>query len=371
MSSESIGVALIGCGRIADHHARAVMDTEGLHLVAVCDLQIDAAETYGQEFSVPAYDNYRRMLREHPEVAVVAIMTPSGMHYEHAREVIGEFRKSVILEKPAVLKNSQLGDLYEQADTQGLSVFPVFQNRHNFAVQRVKAGLLTDELGALRTFAVRVRWCRPQRYYDLAPWRGTFALDGGALTNQGIHHIDLLRHLGGEVRRVSAKLGTMRANIEVEDTAVAIVEFESGALGTLEVTTAAEPIDYEASVSLVCANGLAQIGGIAVNELQTYSPAEDDCVAFSEDFSESVYGNGHRKIYAQIEECLRAGTDFSVSRADVEGTVRLLNAFYVSDENDGWVDLSAGLESARLGRADEELSDLYRTREDSAMGPVE
>ena len=360
MVNESVGVALIGCGRIAGHHARAIEDTPGLHLVAACDLNIEAAAKYGEEFSAAAYADYRIMLRQHPEIDVVAVMTPSGMHYEHAQEILVDFRKSVVLEKPTVLRPAQLNDLYESASISGVQVFPVFQNRHNAAVQRVRSGLAGGELGALRVFAVRVRWCRPQRYYDLAPWRGTFALDGGALTNQGIHHIDLLRYLGGEVKRVVSKLSTLRANIEVEDTAVALFEFESGALGTLEITTAAEPIDFEASVSLVCADGLAQIGGIAVNELQIYTPSPEDCVLATEDFSSSVYGNGHKKIYAEIAECIHEGAAFTVTQADVTGTLKLLNALYVSDEEHSWVQLSSELESSRLGRTDEALSRLYR-----------
>ncbi len=186
-------------------------------------------------------------------------------------------------------------------------------------------------------------------------------MDGGALTNQGIHHIDLVRYLGGPVRRVCSSLSTLRAHIEVEDAAVGIIEFESGALGTLEITTAAEPSDFEASISLVCSDGLAQIGGIAVNELQTYTPDPQACVDNSEDFSASVYGNGHGRIYAEVARCLSEGDEFSVAVSDAESTLDLLNALYVSDEMQSWVDVSQGQESTRLGRPDEYLSDLYRT----------
>ncbi len=360
MSASEIGVGLIGCGRIAGHHARAVQQTEGLRLVAACDLNIEPAAHYGEEFGISSYTNYREMLIAHPEIRVVAVMTPSGMHYEHASELIDEFGVNVILEKPTVLRPSQLGELYGKAAARGVTVFPVFQNRHNKAVQRVKRGIVDGELGDLRICSVRVRWNRPQRYYDLAPWRGTFAMDGGALTNQGIHHIDLMRYLGGEVRRVSANLATLRASIEVEDTATATVEFMSGALGTLEITTAAEPIDYEASVSVVCSQGLAQIGGVAVNELQIYSPDPKACAENSEDFSASVYGNGHGKIYVQISDCLSTGVPFAMDRSDVTSSINLLNAFYVSDEQQQWVSAQTGLESERLGRPDDALADLYR-----------
>src|ERR1700676_3592227 len=106
--------------------------------------------------------------------------------------------------------------------------------------------------------------------------------------------------MGGEVARVCGLNRTLGAEIEVEDTATAAIEFRSGAIGTLEVTTAARPIDFEASISLVCDRGLAQIGGIAVNELQIYTPEPDACAANSEDFSGNVYGFGHGKMYQEI-----------------------------------------------------------------------
>jgi UDP-N-acetyl-2-amino-2-deoxyglucuronate dehydrogenase len=360
-NKKTVKVAIIGCGRISGHHCRSIVETEGAELIAVCDLEIEKANAYHQQFGAKAYDNYHRMLQENPEVDTVAIITPSGMHYEHALDIISRYRKNIIVEKPTFMKPSQVKEVYAKAAQAGVQIFAVFQNRHNLAVQRVLQGLAKGELGKLRSAAVRVRWCRPQRYYDLAPWRGTFAMDGGCLTNQGIHHIDLLRLLGGEVSRVCSIHRTMGANIEVEDTATATLAFESGAIGALEVTTAARPIDYEASLSLVCENGLAQIGGIAVNELQVYTPDPAACSLNSEDFSGNVYGHGHVKIYEEIVACCRDGRTYPVSYDDTLATIQLLNAFYLADEKQSWVKVSDAGDSARLGQLDNELADLYRT----------
>jgi len=243
-----------------------------------------------------------------------------------------------------------------------LKIFPVFQNRHNLAVQRVKQGLDSGELGQVRVVAVRVRWCRPQRYYDLAPWRGTFSMDGGCLTNQGIHHLDLMRYFGGEVNRVSATMCTLGSAIEVEDTAVASAVFESGSVANLEITTAARPNDYEASLSLVCEHGLAQIGGIAVNELQLYTPDPSACAISSEDFSGCVYGHGHEQLYRDIVACYDHGVDFSVSKEDVLATIQLLNSLYLSQEDkSAWVNVAKAGDSACLGKEDEQLANMYRT----------
>lgn len=361
MKSSVLKAALIGSGRIAGHHCRSIAAIDGVELIGVCDLVAQKAEAYGVEFNVPWYTDYNIMLSTHPDIDIIAVITPSGMHFEHAREIMERYGKHIIMEKPTFMRPRQVQDAYEMADRLGLHLFPVFQNRYNKAVVRVKQAIDKGELGDIRIMSVRTRWCRPQRYYDLAPWRGTFSHDGGALTNQGIHHVDLLRYLGGEVKRVNASMRTLGAGIEVEDTVVATFEYAGDAVGNLEVTTAARPDDFEASLSIVGSRGLAQIGGIAVNELQVFTPDPQQCEKQSEDFSDCVYGNGHEKMYRDILAFLDQGIDYPVNRKDCLGTIKLLHAFYRSDEGDGWVDVDSNDQSDRLGRPDNTLSDLYRT----------
>lgn len=357
---------MIGCGRIAGHHCRSIREVDGVSIAATCDLDLEKAQQYADEFGVPAYRDYHQMFAEVTDIDVVAIITPSGMHLEHAMDVIQRYGKHVIIEKPTFMRPSQLDTVIAAAQSAGIQLFPVFQNRYNKAVKRVKQALDNGELGDIRTVSVRLRWCRPQRYYDLAPWRGTFSHDGGALTNQTIHHVDLLRHLGGVVEQVNATMRTLGAEIEVEDTTVATIRYASGAVGTLESTTAARPDDFEASISLICSEGMAQIGGIAVNELQIFTPDPAACAANSEDFvgikgHGAVYGYGHGAMYADIVGDLQGEHTYPVAADDCRDTLRLLHAFYRSDEAGDWVDVSTGEESARLGRPDESISDLYRT----------
>ena len=357
----AVTVALIDCGRIAGHHARAIAATDGATLAAVCDLVAAKANAYGREFAVPAYTDYRAMLARHPEIDTVAVITPSGMHFEHGLEIVECFGRNVIMEKPTFMRPEQLIAAFDAAARSGVRIFPIFQNRYNKAVQRVRRALSTGELGAVRIASVRTRWCRPQRYYDLAPWRGTLSHDGGALTNQGIHHVDLLRHLGGEVAHVSAIMRTLGAAIEAEDTVVATIAYTNGAVGNLEVTTAARPDDFEASLSLVCEKGLAQIGGIAVNELQVFTPDPSACTEASEDFSSCVYGFGHQAVYRDIAAERFGGPAYPVTREEALATLRLLHAFYRSDETGGRVALTEKPVSERLGRPNESISNLYRT----------
>jgi UDP-N-acetyl-2-amino-2-deoxyglucuronate dehydrogenase len=366
MPEQTIHVALIGCGRIAGHHIRSIDAVSGAELIAVCDLEIQKAEAYGNEHAVPYYADYGKMLSSHPEIDTIAVITPSGMHFEHAMEMIEKFERHVIIEKPTFMRPEQLVRAYDRADSVGVDIFPVFQNRYNKAVRRVKHALDNGELGDIRTVSVRLRWCRPQRYYDLAPWRGTFSHDGGALTNQTIHHVDLLRHLGGEVEKVNATMLTLGAEIEVEDTVAGTFIYRSGAIGALEATTAARPDDYEASISFVCSNGLAQIGGIAVNELQIFTPDPEACAANSENFKGikghgAVYGFGHTEMYRDIVAARRGETPFPVDRNDALQTLQLLHAFYCADENANWIDVSDGAQSSRLGRPNDDVSKFYRT----------
>ncbi len=252
---KNVQIAIIGCGRVAGHHCKAIYETKGVKLEAVCDLQKEKAENYSNLYGVPFYENYNEMLEKHPDIEIVSVATPSGMHAEHSLEILGNFGKSIIVEKPTFLGLQQAKKTFEYAKNKKKHIFPVFQNRHNKAVKRVKEAIDTGELGQIRIVSVRVRWCRPQSYYDLSPWRGTYSHDGGALTNQGIHHVDLINYLGGVVDRVNCKMQTMGARIEVEDTAVATVEYQSGGLGVVECTTAARPDDFEASISIVGEKG--------------------------------------------------------------------------------------------------------------------
>ena len=366
MKLQELRIALIGCGRVAGHHCLSISRTKGARLVAVCDLAIERAQKYGEQYKVPNYNNYHEMLRRHPDINLVVIITPSGMHAEHASEVIEVYKKHILVEKPTFMTPCQANSTFNLGLKNNVEVFPVFQNRYNKAVKRVQQAILRGELGDIRVISVRVRWCRPQKYYDMASWRGTYSHDGGALANQGIHHLDLLRYLGGEVTRVNATMRTLGVDVEVEDTVVATIDYESGALGVIECTTAARPDDFEASFSIVGEKGLAQIGGVAVNELQYFSPAPEECPLFSEDFKGvegqgAVYGFGHFQVYRDVVGHLIGDLPYPIGREDCLGTLHLLHAFYKSDEDNKWILVDDKNQSKRLGFSNDKISDLYRT----------
>lgn len=195
---------------------------------------------------------------------------------------------------------------------------------------------------------------------------------GGALTNQGIHHVDLLRYLGGEVKKVNAVMRTLGANIEVEDAVVSTFTYNNGAIGSLEVTTAARPDDFEASISIVGSKGLAQLGGIAVNNLEVFTPNPEDCKNYSDDFLDlpdrgRVYGRGHNEMYNDIAAFLFDNTPYPVSKNDCANTIALLHSFYASDESGSWVELNNSVQSKRLGRPNDKISNLYRIQSEETL----
>ncbi|MDC0189700.1 Gfo/Idh/MocA family oxidoreductase [Rhodospirillales bacterium] len=358
--SESLKVAIIGGGRVAMHHCRMMEQLTEVNVAAISDLREERGDPLAKKYGVPYFDNYHQMLSEVPDVDIVTIATPSGMHFEHAKDIISIYEKHIVVEKPTFMRPEQMREIYTLAEEKGCKIFPVYQNRYNKAVRFVRQAIDQMELGNIRMASARVRWCRPQRYYDRDAWRGTWSHDGGALTNQGVHYLDILRYLGGEILRVNAITATQGVEVEVEDTAAAIFEFRAGGLGVIEITTAARPDDFEASVSIVGSKGLAVISGEATNILTTFSPDPEKCEINSEKF-EMVYGFGHREMYGDIAGVLNNQNKPPVSFEDGMGTLTLLHGIYRSAELGNWVDLSENNQSVRLGRPDDNISALYHT----------
>ncbi len=362
---KTVKFAIIGCGRISYRHIEAIQANDRAELVALCDLNLERAQEMAEGLDVKLYQNYNKML-DTEEIDAVCIMTPSGMHPEHAIDIIKKYRKHIVVEKPMALRISDGERLIQTAKENGVELFVVHQNRFNKAITKIKSAVDQGILGRITMGTIRLRWSRGQSYYDRDPWRGTWALDGGALTNQTIHHIDLLQWLCGEVESVSAVAKTQLVDVEVEDSAVAWLKFKNGALGTIEATTAVRPPnkDLEASISLLGDHGTVIVEGAAVNKLTTWTVNDEDISEYAED-PPNVYGFGHNIIIDNVVDVLLDGGEPLVSGEEAMDSIRLLNAIYRSIELNGReLQLSEQPVSDRFGVLDDHaqrIADLYRT----------
>ena len=350
--SHTLKFALVGCGRIAPKHADSLVNhIDNAELVAVCDPQGDRAKELGEKVGVNHYRNYIDML-EREDIDVVSILTESGNHAKHTIDIVKRFKKHILVEKPMALTLKDADEMIRTCDENGVKLFVVKQNRYNLPVMKVREAVESGKFGRMVMGTVRVRWCRPQRYYDQDEWRGTWAMDGGVFTNQASHHVDLLEWMLGEPISVFAKSRTALANIETEDTGVAIINFESGAIGVVEATTAVRPKDLEGSLSLLGEKGSVEIGGFAVNELKTWN-FEGESIKAVEVVKENppnVYGFGHiryiQNVCDSILEDKKALVDGFAGRKSLE----LINAIYESIETGKEVFLRFQPKECRLGQ---------------------
>lgn len=353
--SKSHRVALIGCGRVAQHYIQifTTLDTvDGMEIVGCCDLDLDKASAATASLGGEAHSDAVKMLAKlKPDVALV--LTESGNHSDHARIAL-EAGCHTIVEKPIGLRPDDVLALDELARENGLMYGGVFQNRYNPAVVALKQAISSGRFGRIVTATVRLRWCRTQDYYEDG-WHGTWAQDGGVINQQAIHHVDALNWICGPIESVCASMGNRANELEAEDTIVAAVRFESGALGTIEATTAARPRDIEASLSVVGDKGLVELGGIALNEIVHWefleSHAGDDTVR--ETARQDVptgYGLGHGPFLKDLVARLDIGEiEPPIGAQEALRAVRLVHALYASTETNGWIQVGDNVLSSKLG----------------------
>jgi predicted dehydrogenase len=328
--------ALVGCGRISKKHSELLGNNqiEGAKLVSVCDLDEVKAKTLANKFNIPYYTDMEEML-QNEDIDIVSILTPSGMHCAHTLQ-IAKYKKHIIVEKPMALTMDDSDAMIKACDENGIRLFVVKQNRYNLPVQQLKKALNSNRFGKLVLGTVRVRWCRTQEYYDQDDWRGTWKYDGGVLTNQASHHIDLLEWCMGDVESVFAKSVTALVDIEAEDTAVVTLKFQNGALGIIEATTAVRPKDLEGSISIMGETGSVEIGGFAVNEIKHWNfkdENEDDknIDSFSVN-PPNVYGFGHKEYYEHVVDCIQNNSKALVDGLEGRKSLELISAIYESIE---------------------------------------
>ena len=235
-----LGFGIVGCGAVFDFHAKSIAGIENTYLAGIADVNKDRRDEFAERYGTRSYDSYEQML-EQPEIDVVSICTPSGLHAPLAIQA-AKAGKHIIVEKPMALTVNEADNMIEACEQNNVKLSVISQLRFTDATTRLKAALDEGLLGKTLVGTLSMKFYRSQEYYNQSSWRGTWKMDGGgALMNQGIHGVDLLQYMLGDVKSVFAHTRTMVRDIETEDTAVAILEFENGTLATIEGTTSIYP----------------------------------------------------------------------------------------------------------------------------------
>ncbi|MFA5585637.1 MAG: Gfo/Idh/MocA family oxidoreductase [Saccharofermentanales bacterium] len=332
-----LNYALIGCGRISPNHIAAALSNR-LNIRALCDVLPEAASKAAQLHNLEDlhfYEDYQEMLSKE-KLDLVAIATESG---NHAALVMDCLRAGVhvIVEKPIALSLADADAMAELAKSKQLILCPCHQNRFNKSILKIREAIDQNRFGKLLHAAAHIRWSRGKAYYEQAPWRGTWAQDGGALMNQCIHNIDLLRWMmGDEIEEVFAYTDQlMHPYIEAEDLGLALVKFKNGAYGLIEGTTNIFPSNLEETLYLFGSAGTVKAGGKSVNIIEEWRFEDgidhpEDVKANSSEEPPNIYGFGHTPLYADVIDSIINERDPFITAEAGRRAVELVLAIYLS-----------------------------------------
>ncbi|MCK5155373.1 MAG: Gfo/Idh/MocA family oxidoreductase [Spirochaetales bacterium] len=338
-----IGFAIVGCGNIAPFHAEAIRDTEGAELVAVCDKDSSRAAELAEKFSVEAYSDFSEMLKRE-DVHVVNICLPSGLH-ESLTTQAANAGKHVMVEKPLDITLEKCDSIIAVCKENRVKLATIFPSRFKPGAAAIRNAISTGRFGKLTLGDVSVKWFRSQEYYDSGDWRGTWEFDGGgALMNQSIHYIDVLQDIMGSVESVSAICSTLVKKVEVEDTAVAVIKFKNGALGTITGTTATYP-GLDARIGIHGESGSAVLEGesLVTWEFSKNIPGDEVFKASigkttssgASDPTKNLRSEGHRLQVSNMVTAINENREPMVSGESGRKAVEIICAIYESSRNNG------------------------------------
>lgn len=334
--------ALIGCGRIAVNHVKAVVAND-LEFVAMCDIDsskfdimLDKADC-GNFPETKRYNDYQVMLDENPDIELVAIATESGSHAKIALDCIDK-GKNLIIEKPIAMSIADADEIIDRAKEKNVKVSACHQNRFNVAIQKTREALEQGRFGKMSHGAIHVRWNRNKAYYEQASWRGTWAEDGGCLMNQCIHGIDLLRWMMGDkpVQVFAQTRQRFHDYLEAEDVGVAVVTFVDGSIGLIEGTTNVFPKNLEETLYLFGESGTVKVGGTSTNNIDVWDFADEaqsdlENKGLKEQTS-NVYGNGHALLYADVINAIATDRKPYVDAVAGRNALEIVLAIYKSQK---------------------------------------
>lgn len=335
--------AIIGCGRISHKIAEGLAgNKDEAKLVAVCDVIFDKTlateKTYqeksGNKDEIKKYKDYKEML-EKENIDVAIISTESGYHEEIGLYCLDQ-GVNLIIEKPLAMSIEGAQRLVDRAKEKGLKLAASHQNRFNYPIQLLKKAISENRLGKIFNGMARILWTRDDNYYLQAPWRGTWALDGGTLMNQCIHNIDLLNWMmDDEIDTVYAQTSNYVRNIEAEDYGIILIRYKSGKIGTVEGSAVIYPKNLEETLTVTGEKGTVVIGGMAVNKINNWrveGDKEEEYLSVDSGDPNSVYGFGHKALYKDFIEALNEDRKPLVDGEAGLNAVKIILAAYKSQK---------------------------------------
>ena len=333
--------ALIGCGRIATNHVKAVVNNH-LEFVAGCDILEENIESLlakhdlQADTSIKRYTDYKKMIEEN-DLELISIATESGIHAEIALYCI-DHGINVIIEKPMAMSMQDANEIIRHSEEKHVKVAACHQNRFNIAVQEMRKAMEAARFGKLSHGSIHLRWNRNEGYYTQAPWRGKWASDGGALMNQCIHGIDLLRWMmGDEVEEVYGQTRQQFHDyLEAEDIGMGVVKFKNGAIGTIEGTTNVYPQNLEETLYVFGEKGTVKLGGKSTNNIDVWDFADegedDEKNKGLEEATSNVYGNGHTSLFADMIDAIEHDRKPYVDAVAGRNALEMVLAIYKSQK---------------------------------------
>jgi len=328
-------VALAGCGRISKNHIESLLKLreEGVaEIIACCDIisgrAREAAEKIG---GCKPYTDYMQMLKEETDVDLVTLCTPSGLHPYQAIEA-AEAGKNILSEKPQGCSLEACDKAIDAAERAGVKYMVVKQNRFNPSVRLLRRAFEKGRFGKVYMILANVLWTRPQEYYDMAKWRGTYELDGGCLSNQASHYVDLVQWFGGDFTDVTSEYSTQKIRMEAEDTISVAIKFANGAIGSINATVLTYPKNLEGSLTIIGDRGTARVGGFALNTIEHWEFADEDPMdeeaRRADTAPPSVYGFGHLPYYRHVFDVLDGKTEPLCTAREARKTVEIIMKAY-------------------------------------------
>lgn len=343
MNNQKIKIGVVGCGKIAANHFKSISElADQYEFLCICDTQPEALQQTASRLGVEGFNNIESMLAARPELDLITLCSPSGLHAQQTIRIAGS-GKHVITEKPMATRWTDGIDMVNACDNAKVKLFVVKQHRYQPALQQLKHAIQKQRFGRIYLANLNVFWTRPQSYYNQARWRGTWEFDGGAFMNQASHYVDLLNWLIGPVQSVQAMMATLAIDVETEDTGVLNIRWRSGALGSMSVTMLTYPKNLEASLTLLGEKGSVKIGGVSSNQILHWEfehPDEQDEIVHQLKTAPQLASNyGHKLYYENVAATLAGNNVADTDGRDGLRSLEIITAAYLSARDNKHISL--------------------------------